>query len=359
MATAQEIIDLFKETGTDIEFGKTGDESSIQRAQRIAGEINRGDRDMANLRQSLSWVRDQGGTYVKSAAQIAQEQAAKDKLLSDEEKRRELNLVYAWLPPGALDAYIKEFIESGSSEAAWAQIRKSPQYEEWFPGNITEDGRVRLSEDEYAKVTASYDEVFINVGLNPAAFKGRYGELIRGDVSPYELETARINPMHDRIVSQSAQLKEWYSANFGVDLTDAALIASAIDPDLGEKILTKQISMAEIGGEASESGFDLTSDFAQRIIEESQLDRAGAESMFQKAENFVPVINVLAQRHADADDDFDLNEFIAADLFKDPTQMRRMNRLIAQERSSFSGGQLGSGAAMSRTTGGLTGLTER
>jgi len=273
--------------------------------------------------------------------------------------QREVCLTMGWLPQGALDTYMAEFIESGNSDAAWAQIRRDSRYEQWFPGNLTEDGRVRLSEEDYSKTVAAYDETFINVGLNPELFKSRYGELIRGDVSPYELETTRINPMHDRIVSQSQQLRAWYSENFNIDLTDAALIAAAIDPSLGERILTKQISMAEIGGEAAESGFDLTTDFARRIIEESGLDRMGAERMFQNAENFLPVLNMLSSRHYDADDDFDLTEFVSADLFKDPTQVRRMKRLIAQERSSFSGGQLGTGAAQSRDTGGLAGLTER
>lgn len=279
-----------------------------------------------------------------------------DTALSSDEQRRQLEITYDWLPSGAIDVYLEEWFKSGNADTAWAVVQQDPRYEDWFPGNLTEDGRPRMPEADYAKTIATYDEVFVNVGLNPKMFRGRYGELIRGEVSPYELETTRINPMHDRIVTQSQELKQWYATNFGIRLTDAALLGSVIDPDLGEKILTKQIDMAEIGGEALESGFNIDSEFARRIVEESQLDRAGAERMFQNAESFVPVLNVLASRHADSEDDFDLNEFVAADLFKDPVQIRRMTRLIAQERSTFTGGT--EGYRRSRTTGGVGGLSQ-
>jgi len=279
-----------------------------------------------------------------------------DTALSPEEQRRQLEINFKWLPAAAIDAYIAEWQKSGNADTAWAVVQEHPQYERWFPGNLTDDGRPRMPEKDYAKAIASYDEVFINVGLNPDLFRDRYGELIAGDVSPYELEMTRINPMHDRIVSQSSQLKAWYAENFDVVLTDAALMASVIDPSLGERILTKQISMAEIGGEAAESGYDVDFDLVQRIIEETDVTRAEAEESFLNAKSLIPTMGVLAARHADPDDDFDINEFIAADMFKDPAQMRRMNRLVAQERSTFTGGT--QDIRRNRTTGGVSGLAQ-
>jgi len=279
-----------------------------------------------------------------------------DTSTSTDEQRRQLEITYGWLPDAAIDTYLTEWFRSGNVDTAWAYVQQHDQYEEWFPGNLTEDGRPRIPEKEYAKTVASYDEVFINVGLNPEMFKSRYGELIAGDVSPYELETTRINPMHDRIVSQSQQLRSWYSEHFGIELTDAALMASAIDPNLGERILTKQIDMAEIGGEGREAGYEIDLSLVQRIVEETELTKAGAERSFLQAKSLIPVMNVLASRHDDPDDDFDINEFIGADILRDPVQMRRMNRLVAQERSSF--GPAGTDYSRSRITGGLSGLQQ-
>ena len=276
--------------------------------------------------------------------------------LSPEEQRRELELTYGWLPPGAIDIYLAEWFKSGNVDTAWAVVQQDTRYEEWFPGNLTDDGRPRMPEKDYAKTVAAYDEVFRNVGLNPDLFKERYGELIAGDVSPYELETTRINPMHDRIVSQSTELRAWYSENFGVALTDAALMASAIDPNLGERILTKQIEMAEIGGEASEAGFGLGFDFVQRIVESTELTKREMEQMSLQAQSIIPAMNVLANRHADPNDEFDLEKFLEADLFKDPAAIREMNRLVAQERSTFTSGT--QDIRRNRETGGVTGLAQ-
>jgi hypothetical protein len=75
------------------------------------------------------------------------------------------------------------------------------------------------------------------------------------------------------------------------------------------------------------------------------------------AANLVPALNVLTRRHADPDDTFDLEEFVAADLFEDPTQRRRMRRLVNQERASFTGGRPGTLSTLQ--TGGVTGLRAR
>jgi hypothetical protein len=66
---------------------------------------------------------------------------------------------------------------------------------------------------------------------------------------------------------------------------------------------------------------------------------------------------VLANRHADPDDEFHLEQFDNADLFQDPQQRRRMGRLLAQERASFTGGaQLDFAKSQ---TGGVTGLATK
>ena len=273
----------------------------------------------------------------------------------------EVALVFDWLPPEALQTYVNAFVESGNSSEAWAQVRTDERYAQWFPGNMTDDGRPRYSEDLYAAVITSYDDVFRSIGIDGKALtqmQARYGELIEGDVSPQELEDDRVVPMYERIVSASDFIKQRYADEFGVALTDTELLAAAIDPDLGSKILEKQISLAEIGGEAAESGFGtIDPDMVNRLFESGKIDRTAADKLFQQAENLVPVLSVLAARHVDPDDTFNIEEFVSADVFQDPTQRRRINRLMAQEASSFTGGAAVD-YRLSQRTGGISGLDE-
>ena len=254
----------------------------------------------------------------------------------DSESRAQLELTYQWLPPEALSTYLDLYFKIGTFSGAWVELRADPRYESWFPGNITEDGRPRYSEEMYANVVGQYDSIMEGVGLGDT-LQHRYGEWIAGDVTPSEAE-GRIVPMYERIVSQSQQLKQWYAENYGIAMTDRALLLSALDPAVGEQILTKQISIAEIGGEGLESGFNVDEVLATRMFEEQEMTRGEAESVFQRAESFVPVLSMLANRHGDPDDDFDLQEFVSADVFADPEQRRRMSRLLAQEKSLFTGG---------------------
>ncbi len=266
----------------------------------------------------------------------------------------EMAAVYDWMPAEALNTFMTSWELTGSSDVAMAAVRDDSRYGTWFPGNLDDNGEPRYAEETYSTVVASYDDVFRSVGLNPDLYKGRYGELIAGDVSPEELEVNRIQPMYRRIVAGSDPIKKWYSDEYGIEMTTEALLAGAIDPSIGSEILNGQISLAEIGGEAAESGFDINNAFATRLYE-AGMDRRSADTMFQKADQFVPVLSTLAARHADPDDDFDLEEFVAADLFGDPHQRTRMNRLLAQERSTFTGGAQ-QDYARDRESGGVGGL---
>jgi len=270
----------------------------------------------------------------------------------------EIRVTFAYLPDDLVDAYIEYYTDTADEDVIWAQIRQDSRYEEWFPGNLTDDGRPRYAEDVYAAVTASYDDVFRSVGIDGVALdemRAQYGTLIGGDVSPQELEANRVVPMYERIISQSDALRSYYASEFGVEMSLTALVASAMNPELGEKVLTKQISLAEIGGEALESGYELKSETVEQLFQTGKIGRAEADRLFQTAENVLPTLNVLAARHADPDDDFDINEFLQADVFLDPTQRRRMNRLVAQERSTFGA----SGVDIARSQfGGLAGLEQ-
>jgi len=267
-----------------------------------------------------------------------------------------LREIYGWLETATLDVFIGAYLVSEDPVEAWAAVRADARYGTWFPGNMTDDGRPRYQEDDYATAIAGYDEVFINVGIDPSVFRDRYGEFIEGDVTPQELELNRVNPMYDRIVSRSLALRNVYSEYFGVELTDSALLASALSPDLGERILAKQISVAEIGGSGKQHGFDIAKEFSS-MLQDQGMDQARADTIFGSAQGLLPVLNVLAQRHGDPDDTFDIEEFVGGVELGDQEQRLRIDRLRAQEDSTFTGGKQVD-YALSQKTGGVSGLDE-
>ena len=50
-------------------------------------------------------------------------------------------------------------------------------------------------------------------------------------------------------------------------MTDSALLASALDPAVGERILNRQIAVAQIGAEASARAFDITLQESERLYQ--------------------------------------------------------------------------------------------
>ncbi|MEN8233781.1 MAG: hypothetical protein ABFR89_02520 [Actinomycetota bacterium] len=264
---------------------------------------------------------------------------------------KDLQLKHPTIPDDALWVYYEVWADSEDEAAAWATVRADARYETWFPGNLTDEGEVRYSEDRYSGVRQSYDDVLSSIGVNPALFQDQITGLMQGEVMDDEFAT-RVGEVYDRIVSASDSIKQYYATEYGIEgLTTEALIAGALDSSIGSDVLSGQLSIAEVGGEAAESGFSLSIGRVDELVE-GGMTRGKANDLFQEAETLIPILDVLAKRHHDPDDDFDIEEFIAADFFKDPAQNLRMRRMMSQERSLFGAR---STAARDRT-GAMTGL---
>ena len=259
----------------------------------------------------------------------------------------QIALMYPWLPPEVITAYDDAY--RGGSVDPWADVRQDPRYEIWFPGNLTDEGAVRYGEGQYVAVRESYRDVMRSFNLNPEAFEDRFTELMKGEVSPDEF-AARANEVYDRVVSASDQIQQAFAQANGLDITVEGILASALDPDLGDRILNREISMAEITGAGAESGFTLDRDRVAEL-EAYGLNLDQARSVYQNASSTLPVLDILAARHNDPDDDFDLYEFEQAQIFNDPQENLRMRRLISQERSLFGGN-----TSIRSDSGGLIGL---
>lgn len=255
---------------------------------------------------------------------------------------------YPWLPPEVIEVYTDAW--AGGSVDPWSDVRADTRYDQWFPGNRTPDGRVRYGESQYAAVRESYRDVVRSMNLNPELFEERFTELMEGEVSPAEFE-ARADQVWNRIATASDQIRQRFADANGFDLTTEGLLASALDPDLGDDILNQRITLAEVGGAAAESGFNVADTQIDQLVRVGVgLDEA--RQLYQRAESLLPALDILTRRHNDPDDDFSLDEFTNAQVFQDPTQNRRIRRLMDQERATF-----GTGLSARQLRGGaVTGL---
>jgi hypothetical protein len=262
-----------------------------------------------------------------------------------------------WLRGTALEqVYIDAWVESGDVTAAREAVRESPTYDEVFAGNRREDGTVRYDEALYLSVKESYADALLSVNVNPDLMEYQFGNLIQGNVSPAEF-AARVDSLYTQVIDQVPEIAEYYNANFGTALSTSGVVASFLDPTLGQQIINGQIAMAQVGGSAAKRGFNIATEFAQQLVHAGLDSTSEAAQFFSLAEGALPTLNALAARHADPDDDFDLGEFAQAQVFNDPQQRARVQRLLAQDRSTFT-----SSAGLSvvqNQAGGSSGLADR
>lgn len=263
----------------------------------------------------------------------------------------------AWLDGTNLAAvWLDAYIETGSGQLALETVRRDPSYDAIFPGNRREDGSLRYGEADYLGRIEAYGDALLAIDINPDMFYSKFPDLITGLVSPSEF-ASRVNAVYERVLSSTEEIRNYYATEYGFDMSDQGIIASILDPDIGDAIVTRQIAMSEVGGSAAAKNFQIGTTFVEKLVNYGLDSRDEAQDYFAAAEEIIPAIGVLAKRHADPDDTFDLEEFSNAQLFGDPEQRRRMRRLIAQERASFQGDSALTFAADQR--GSLTGLTER
>lgn len=266
--------------------------------------------------------------------------------------RQHAALLFPFLPAALLDIFADAWADTGDVNLALAMMRADPTYDTFFPGNRREDGSLRMSESEYFSRVDAYNKAFRGWGLNPELFKGKYADLIAGDVTGAVLAN-RIAAAHEQILHQMPQVREVYARYAGIELSDEAILATFLDPDVADGILSRRIAVSQVGAEGEARGFTINLPFAERL-HFAGVDQQRAREFFTSAEGRVPTLDELARRFADPDPDFDIVEFAEAAVFGSASQERRVRRLLASEASLFSD-QLGA----VRTTGSdfaLTGL---
>jgi len=238
------------------------------------------------------------------------------------------------LPEPLIQVLLDAWVETGDFNIALEKMRADPTYDNYFQGNRRDDGTLRHTEAQYLAIFDSYEQTLIGLGVNPAIFHDQIVASISGDRSPLEFaEDAEM--LAERILLRSDEVRQEFAAQNGVELTDEALIASALDPDLETGLLERRISIAEVSAEASMRGLQFGLPASRRLVDRG-FGRQDAAQLASQAVEFVPLVDSLARRHQDPDDTFDLGEFLEGLAFGDPIQRRRINRLLRSEAASFS-----------------------
>jgi len=254
-----------------------------------------------------------------------------------------------------LQEYTNQYIETGSAEFALAAVRNTEEYAEFYPGIKRGDGSLRMNESQYEQVREGYYRILLENDLNPIVFEsaGKVAALIAGDVSVSEfkgrIESSR-QAFRDNPIAE--EIKQYYSANFNIDLSDNAVFAAALDPDVSIGILQGQIQQSELGAEAALRNLDLSTEQAQRLIQ-AGITQAGGQRLFSRASEYIQRLNRLRVAQGRTNE-IELQDIIESDVQQDPQAQLEQQRILNQQASMSS---LQTGAAQTQS-GAVAGLEE-
>jgi len=264
--------------------------------------------------------------------------------------------LYPNLPPSILDLFAAEWAKTGDPNVAISNVRKTDAYTAEFPGNKRPDGTVKFDEVTYTGLKESYIGTLAEYGIprntSENLLQTRLTGLVEGEVSAREF-AQRIDTAYKGIQENIPQVQEFYATEFGLELTPEAIFMGALDPTIGEEIVSGNITTAQIGGEASRAGFDISGEFARRL-QRAGVSQAQARQIFASAEAQLPTIQSLqAERGIESEEQFTLEDYTEAAVFQSPEEIEQIRLLEEEQAATFSPT---TGAA--RTGRRVTGLTE-
>ena len=236
-----------------------------------------------------------------------------------------------------LQVYTDAYIETGSGDFAIAAVRQSESYSTFYPGITRDDGSLRMNETQYESTREGFFRILLENGLNPTIFDGlgKVASLIAGDVSVPEFKT-RVEQARAAFVDNplAEEIKSYYTANFDINLSDNAVFAAALDPDMSIAILSNQIDQAEIGAEAALRNLDLNTTQAQRLLQ-AGITQQGASRLFARGADTIGTLNRLS-RIQNRDVSFNVEDVIQSQVFQDPESIRQQSLLIQQQQGESS-----------------------
>lgn len=180
-----------------------------------------------------------------------------------------------------LENLFKQFNLSSLTNKAWEYIiqngvqdetrmllwmREQPEFKKRFPAyEVLQQKYRNIQPAEYVMLERQYAQVMRSAGLSANFFDhpDDFTALIENDVSQAEFQE-RIENGFKKVSQADPKVREAFQRYFGVE-GDAALAAFFIDPERSSPKLSKAAQMAELGGTASATGVNLSSEYAEKL----------------------------------------------------------------------------------------------
>ena len=268
----------------------------------------------------------------------------------------EAEILYQNLSGTLLQLFAAAWAKSGNAANAISEVRLTDEYKTEFPGNYNpETGQVRYNEVTYKALEQSYIGTLAEYGIPRETSKvllaDKFVQLLEGEVSAREFQQ-RVSASYEGIVDNIQGVQNFFSTNYNVDLTPEAIFMGALDPAVGEEIVSGRITASQIGGEASRAGFTITRSDAENL-RRAGLTQEQARQLYTAAQTQLPRLRDAQSIVEPSSTPITLEEFTQAVVFQDPEQLENLRRIEAEEKSLFTpiGGPARQGAR-------VTGLVE-
>lgn len=256
---------------------------------------------------------------------------------------------------GALVEPLKGLVTDSTSESELTlKLRQTPAYQKRFAANADRiaKGLTALSEGEYLALEDQYQNIMRNYGLPDTYWKkgdlGRqegFEKFIAGDVSPTELED-RISTAQNRVVNANPQVKEALK-KFYPDITDADILAYALDPKSALTDIKRKVTAAEIGGAALGQGLS-TSQLDAEGLAGYGITKQQAEAGYGTIAEMLPTAQKLAGIYQEQPYTQQQAEQEIFNLAGSAEASKKRKKLAAAEQAAFSGSSGLSSGALSR-----------
>ena len=239
-------------------------------------------------------------------------------------------------------------MDSGSIDLAIAQGRASEDYAKTFPGIKREDGSLRMTEIQYLELKDAMKDSLRNYNLNPDIFQNEIIDAIQGDVDIKEFQ-GRLQFGYEQLINNRDIVLEVYRAEYGMDLTEEALFAMFISPEIATSVLENQILVSQILAEAEVADITLGKSTVQDFIS-AGISQEQARGLFRETEQLSGLTGVAAQMGQDLSE-----EDIASGLAG--LSPEQLGLIKSAEARSASQSSVQAGAATTQA-GQVTGLIE-
>lgn len=256
--------------------------------------------------------------------------------------------LFPYFPGNILNIILDSWVDTGSIDLAIAQGRASEDYAKTFPGIKREDGSLRMTEIQYLEVKDAMKDSLRNYNLNPDIFENEIIDAIQGDVDIQEFQ-GRLQFGYEQLISNRDVVLEVYRAEYGMDLTEEALFAMFISPEIATSVLENQILVSQILAEAEVADITLGKSTVQDFIS-AGISQEQARSLFRETEQLSGLTGVAAQMGQDLSE-----EDIASGLAG--LSPEQLGLIKSAEARSASQSSIQAGAATTQA-GQVTGLIE-